>query len=463
MSLETIVVAGCLVVVLVAGMAHLYLQALRDAHPLVLAAQLTVAPTRNMGELPVYKHLEVLYQQLPRLGLDVRMGYRVRHGTVFDCWQLAMGHPDAVVVVGETRVAWPELHRVVAHAMVVLGQHVSWGGCVHGVGLDLAQFPDFVAVWACLLSGVAIDVSGTGAVTVVGVGAHGDGITTTSLVDMLAPACLPYKHAHESRHDLAVAFRVDDASFSQQNLAAATATLLRGVPVEQELALSDTMLVVTSPDPTSLVWDTTKVLGAMVAGCSVVVSSPALVPAALAHRPNVVFLPDGVLRRWLETATAQLLPAGRVLAAVRGRLQARGNLVWPQSTPRLVYAALVLLALLLTSAECTRFRSVTGARLVVLRYLPRVALPLFSTFVYDYRPIKDGVYVLRGQPAQCLETKVVDAVVRHKRLSGDKLHGEVCIRGYAIAHQQTSVNANGWMPTGLYGKYAGDGCFYEHR
>ncbi|GMM33087.1 hypothetical protein DASC09_004120 [Saccharomycopsis crataegensis] len=140
----------------------------------------------------------------------------------------------------------------------------------------------------------------------------------------------------------------------------------------------------------------------------------------------------------------------------------------------------------LTSWQLSMLRTITGSRIINERYIPGTIGPLFMTQLYDYRTVEDDAeqpeeddivkkdyMVLRGVPSQTIEIKLADYHLLDEEYAAEDGNGELCIRGFIIGRSIDSeiveqkikdgqrVGGEGWMPTGLVGKIADDGCFYE--
>ncbi|ODQ78401.1 hypothetical protein BABINDRAFT_162636 [Babjeviella inositovora NRRL Y-12698] len=468
-----------------------YLSSTKDAHPLLLSSQATVSPTRKEGETAVYKHSEMSYQQLPRSGLDILKGYTVRSGNLFDCWLVGLEAnkklPKGISFASDQKVERFTYGEINSRCNAFAERFQTTE--VYFYRVPLSTMDGLTATLACLVHGVTIiEISSLSDIT------RGlPVVTTENLVPKVVAEAheaisvsqefpfgesLATTYKYDPKYDQIVPYIVSTGNsyttFTQQNFTAAIANHLKNLPVDQELKPVDVVLIGTCEQR----WDIVKLFAAFLTNNEVILCQEAHISSELVAKtkPTIMSISEKKMVQWTEDILNSLPVVSKSFLPASLRLITNGNFITFSQVPalrsvRLIYVTSVGTGETLTTRIQNLARAIFGARLIVNRHLSdsNVLSPLFNTFIYDYRAIKDTAYLNRGCVPQCLEIKLRDGFFEQKRkfLRAAQNHGQVYIRGFSIGKAQTDVQAakdtEGWMPTGVYGKFGTDGCFYECR
>lgn len=117
----------------------------------------------------------------------------------------------------------------------------------------------------------------------------------------------------------------------------------------------------------------------------------------------------------------------------------------------------------LNSTQYNTLRSCLGSRIIREAYTPLTMGPIFKTNIYESRVLADTKlkghrFVELGVPADCLELKL-------KKNKDEDRDGELYARGYSVGKgvEGKDYDKDFWVPLGITGQFAPDGCFYAYE
>ncbi|CAM9018103.1 unnamed protein product [Wickerhamomyces anomalus] len=511
LKLVAIVAVGVLLAVLAYSK---YLDSQKDIHELALSEQSNISPTRKNDETAIYRNNQTPHG-LPLLtGLQIRHGFKLRNGNLRDIWSIVMGQKNINSVTfiengNEIKTDVYHLHGIFEKLNLFFKDHEI---TTVGIAVPLYSFHGFVSSFTCFVNGLTahhfnhlprtnpdvdvlivdeknlsfalrLDIK---LIIVVSEDplksfSQQNVINWNELGDLTSLNSDTYSYNYDPEYDSGVPFKdtfnFATTDYSHQNFVSAIATVARSLPLGHELSHNDTLLI-GYDDSSVKYW--AKIFSVLLFGGSIVVGSSSTLKfdetLIEKYRPTILAIdsktakrfflkhePKGIIHSLLVSRVNYLLSRG--IFSTMAALNEYKSL-------RLIYIdQLNSSNENNSSAELNQIRSLTGARVISERLIPGVIGSILNTNFYDYRVFTNSKLKNCGTSSLSLEIKLY----KYNGLNIEKRHGELCIRGFIIGKPNDEKNleeaiqkgervgSEGWMPTGIIGKFGVDGCFYEDQ
>lgn len=481
----------------------------KDIHEVALNQQASISPSRKEDETAVYRNNQTPHG-LPLLtGLQIRQGFRLRNGNLRDIWSVVMDQKNK-----EARFSFisanGEIVCDVDNINAVLKRLINYflsNSCTKiGIAVPVHSFHGFVAVMACWVGGLTahtfnqlprtqfdIDllvvdesqlqyakmfkykeilvVSNDGSKTFDGDEAC---VNWREIGDLetLSDPVFQYKYdpSYDTVLPLIDTHNSQTTSYTQQNFVSSIGAIIRALPMGHELGQE--RLLIGYEGSTINYWP--KVLATLLYGGSVMLGNDkdaTFTNAIVGSRPTTLAIDAHFAKKYFLPKTdygfIQSLKLSRVMNLLSQGVFSLGASLPGYDGLRLIYIGDEGKGL--SSEELTTIRALYGCRVISERFKVGTIGSVLSTNFFDYRIFGNKRLMNRGTSPLSLEAKLF----RFKDYDISKRHGELCIRGFTIGKPDGEtelqkaiaagerVGSEGWMPTGIIGKFGADGCFYE--
>jgi hypothetical protein len=487
-----------------------YVRHQRDIHEIALNQQADISPSRKENESAIYRNNQTPHGMPLLTGLQIRHGFRLRNGNLRDIWSVVMGQKNrdarlTFVHKGEEVVCGLDNLNAVFKRFSTFFKQNEWQRI--GIAVPVYTYHGFVTCMACYISGLTVH-----AFTQLPRSQHDIDILVVDESQLKYATMFTYKKVIVISSDSSKSFDdsniinwgeigdlealkddvfeykydasyddilplVDTANFqttsyTHQNFVSSIASVIRSLPLGHEFGQEK--LLIGYQDSTMNYWP--KTLAILLCGGSVVLGSTrdeTFEKNITTYRPTVISLDAQSAKSFFLCRTDFGIFHSLMLhRAVH--LFSQG--VFSTSAMRNSCDQLKLIYIGddnkgLASEELTTIRALYGCRVVAERFKSGVLGPVLSTNYYDYRIFSNKRLINRGAAPLPLEIKLF----KYKNLDIGKRHGELCIRGFTIGRpvgekeleraiaSGERVGSEGWMPTGIIGKFGTDGCFYEDQ
>lgn len=475
--------------------------------------QSNIAPTRKENETAVYRNNQTPHG-LPLLtGLNIRHGFKLRNGNLRDIWSVVMGQKNinSVTFYNNGKETKADIYNLNG-AFERLNEFFQEKGCsTIGIAVPVYSFQGFVSMFTCFINGLTAH--------------HFNTLPrSTPEVDILIvhESQLPhalrlnlklylvvtddestkfsdehiinwnalgqfkqltkdnYSYTYDPKYDQGIplkeTYNFVTTTYSHQNFVSAVATVAKSLPLGHELSYNDKLLI-GYEDSSVKYWS--KILSVLLFGGSIVLGSssdPKFDDQLIKkYQPTILAIDSKTAKRiFLKNEQhgfihSLFLQRAQYLLS-RGIFSDRAALPGFESLKLIYIDQLNELNGNINTSDLNLIRALSGARIICERFIPGVTGAVLATNYYDYRVFSNSNLKNCGTSSLSLEIKLF----KYKDLNIDKRHGELCIRGFIIGRptdektleeaiqKGEKVGSEGWMPTGIIGKFGVDGCFYEN-
>ncbi|CDR36766.1 CYFA0S01e04280g1_1 [Cyberlindnera fabianii] len=513
--IQSLLLAVVLVIISFVVYTRYYLEWRRDIHELALNQQASISGSRKEDETAVYRSNQTPHGMPLMTGLQIRQSFRLRNGNLRDIWSVVMSQKHKTgrfMFLDQGRKVSCDVDNTNA-VFKRLVQFFTHNDCYTvGVAVPVNTYHGFVATMACWTHGLTVhtfnqlprtqpeDVEvliisepqlkhalsfNYKKIIVVSSSEHkvfsdnGTILNWTELGDLNGLSDPVYEYKYDPKYDegtpLIDTHNFVTTSYTHQNFVSSVASIVKSLPLGHEFTDNERLLIGYSGSTLNY-WP--KIFAILLFGGSVIIGSstdPSFGDAIQACSPTILAIdPEGAKRQLLIEEKRGWIGALREHRA--RHLLSEGIFTDGAMLPRFKSLKIVFIgddgssrSNRLSSQDMMKMRILCGARVIGERFVPGVIGSVISTNYYDYRVFSNDKLVNRGACSQSLEIKLF----RYRDLHIEKRHGELCIRGFTIGKpvgtQQLEraiisgerVGSEGWMPTGVIGKFGVDGCFYE--
>lgn len=489
-----------------------FLDSQKDIHELALSEQSNISSTRKSDETAIYRNNQTP-QGLPLLtGLQIRNGFKLRNGNLRDIWSVVMGQKNvnSVTFINNGQEIKADAYNLNAIFEKLNTFFTDNRIETIGIGVPLYSYHGFILSLTCFFNGLTahhfnhlprskpevdilivqennladalklgvrliLVVSDDGSKTF----SQGNVINWSELGDLSQLSNGNYNYTYDPIYDQGVPFKdtynFSTTTYSHQNFVSSIASVARSLPLGHEINNRDTLLI-GYEDSSVKYWS--KIFSVLLFGGSIVLgsSSEPIFNESLIKRyqPTILGLDSSAAKRFFlkkqDNGTIHSFLLHRV-----DYLLSRGIFSDMAALPE--YKSLRLIYIdqqnktnqNVSSAELNQIRSLSGARIICERFLPGIIGSALNTNFFDYRVFTNSKLKNCGTSSLSLEIKLF----KYKDLNIEKRQGELCVRGFIIGRPNDQqdlesaiqkgekVGSEGWMPTGVIGKFGVDGCFYE--
>lgn len=490
-----------------------YLESQKDIHELALNEQSNIAPTRKENETAVYRNNQTPHG-LPLLtGLNIRHGFKLRNGNLRDIWSVVMGYKNinSVTFFNNGKETKTDIYNLNG-AIGQLNEFFKEKDCsTVGIAVPVYSFQGFVSTFTCFINGLTahhfntlprstpevdiliihenqlphalrLDLKLYLVVTDDESKTFTDErlINWNTLGNLEQSSKGTYSYTYDPKYDqgtpLKETYNFVTTTYSHQNFVSAVATVAKSLPLGHELSNTDTILI-GYQDSSVKYWS--KILTVLLFGGSVVLGSSSdpkfdenLIKL---YKPTILAIDSKTAKRFFLKNEQHGFIHSLFLQRAQ-YLLSRGIFSNRAALPNFESLKLIYIDQLneanenINTADQNFIRALSGARIINERFIPGVTGAILATNYYDYREFSNRKLKNCGTSSLSLEIKLF----KHKDLNIDKRHGELCIRGFIIGRPTDAktleeaiqkgekVGSEGWMPTGIIGKFGVDGCFYEN-
>lgn len=509
------VAAAIVVIIIVSFIYSKYLESQKDIHELALSSQSDISPTRKPNETSIYRNNQVPHGMPLATGLQIRQGYRIRDGNLRDIWSVVMSSskPIEVEFIDEN-VKLNNLQINFGIKQLFKVFH-SLSAVKIGTLTPITNSIGFLSFFTCFINGITIENFSSINNNLVRLDLDSELdllILDESQTKKIANLANRPKNTIIIYEDFILInenkkimkgdlFKVEDSEFeyeydpefdkimplidhslqktgyTQRNIVSAVSSIVKTIPIGHEFNQEDrSLFIIEEKNNTihclpklltmllfrakiSFIKDTSffdnncdKVNPVLIEKMS-----PTIIATSSQFAKKLLLLETTFVGELFQKRSEYLLSEG---------IFTKKSSVQEFNSVRLVYLNQSFNPL--TSEELNLLRIKLGSRIICERFIDSVIGSILNTNFYDYRVFNSKI-VNRGTSSLSLEIKLF----KFRELDIDKKVGELCIRGFIIgkplnekdlnlaAIKGERVGSEGWVPTGIIGKFGNDGCFYE--
>ncbi|KAH3676387.1 hypothetical protein WICMUC_002018 [Wickerhamomyces mucosus] len=489
---------------------HEYLDSQRDINEIALNQQSNISPTRKEQESAIYRNNQTPHGMPLITGLQIRHGFRLRNGNLKDVWSVIFAQKEKSnrISINDSDAQYSlDINNLNGMIKGIANYFNQEGFEVIGTTLPLFSYHGFILALCCFFSGFTlhhfaqlprvqpdVDVMIGYETDLLNIQRlkykqiivvsedpdkkyEDDGVKGWSILGNLSELNEEqFKYEYAEKDDQGIPFRQTNQflthEYTHLNFVSSIAAIVKSIPIGKEIGPRDKILVTQSNDLKQF----PKILATLLLGGSIVLNSlPISIKETIEiFKPTIVTLDPNSAKQFLEN---QVISGLQSLKLARSKhLLSEG--IFSSSAAlngfeslRIVYLGNDQAKSQLSSDDLTTLRSLLGSRVLSERYISGALGSILNTNFYDYRIFSNDKLINRGTASLALELKLF----QHKELPIEQRHGELCIRGFIIgkpvgenelqrvAKSGTKVGGEGWMPTGIIGKFGNDGCFYEDQ